>query len=366
MIITNLQKLKSKIDIIQEIPQSFFSNIEKNNDFSDKWFPEWSISIFKSTSLFNKFECVFNKYKKIRTKSLREKVIKGFYESEDIEKLCADTNLEPIVFKDLPKSIQESIKDLFNYLYQSAINNSKFEEYAEDSISHAIGRFIDENKLEVCPICGLETFHNLIGQSRIALDHWLCKEIFPMSAVNFKNLFPIGGKCNERPAKGSKNLLVDSETKQRIKAFYPYMNHQGINLSFKFERDICFDEISDDDWSLSLSIISKDDNDLLKSWDNIFNIQTRYKDYFRKNILSMWENEYEDYIDEFHDGLHANTVVELKERLRSWKSSFPKTKRPGAILYRCFIDYLINCDNKSSYLYGLCENFKRKTKKISN
>ena len=72
----------------------------------------------------------------------------------------------------------------------------------------------------------------------------------------------------------------------------------------------------------------------------------------------MWESDYKRFIEEDHEIEHAQTIDELKNNFKIWKASFPIKGRPGSILYRSFIDYLINRAS-SSYLYGLCENFKR-------
>lgn len=51
-------------------------------------------------------------------------------------------------------------------------------------------------------------------------------------------------------------------------------------------------------------------------------------------------------------------IEELKKNFRNWKSTFRIKGRPGSIIYRAFIDYLINVAS-DAYLNGLCENFKR-------
>lgn len=358
--ITRLQRLTTGISLIQDLPAFFFQEIEASAAFGNHLFPAWVNGVFGNTALFSKFEAVYNKYKAIRSKVNRDKVTAAFSYNNQVEDLCNNLPTSMVIeLNDLPKSIQKEIDALFFYLYNTAINYHGFEAYVNDTLKASIDRFIVANGLEVCPFCGLEGFLNIEGQSRIALDHWLCKDLFPMAAVNFDNLFPIGGKCNERPAKGSKNILIDTPaTRNRVQAFYPYLAHSGVTTAFNYVNEPSIAGISDADWSLTINPTNPAEHNIFNSWDSTLNISTRYFDYFRKNIFPMWEADYKRFIEEDHDIDHAQTIAELKQNFRLWKASFPIKGRPGAILYRCFIDNLIN-QTSDAYLYGLCENFKR-------
>lgn len=358
--ITRLQRLTTGISLIQDLPAFFFQEIETSAAFGNHLFPAWVNGVFGNTALFSKFEAVYNKYKAIRSKVNRDKVTAAFSYNNQVEDLCNNLPTSLVIeLNDLPKSIQKEIGALFLYLYNTAINYHGFEAYVNDTLKASIDRFIVANGLEVCPFCGLEGFLNIEGQSRIALDHWLCKDLFPMAAVNFDNLFPIGGKCNERPAKGSKNILIDAPaTRNRVQAFYPYLAHSGVTTAFNYVNEPSIAGISDADWSLAINPTNPAEHNIFNSWNSTLNISTRYFDYFRKNIFPMWEADYKRFIEEDHDIDHAQTIAELKQNFRLWKASFPIKGRPGAILYRCFIDNLIN-QTSDAYLYGLCENFKR-------
>ncbi|MBK6363981.1 MAG: hypothetical protein IPF52_10975 [Saprospiraceae bacterium] len=234
-----------------------------------------------------------------------------------------------------------------------------FEIFVSDTLKNAISRFIVRNKIEVCPLCGIEGFLNLKGQSRIALDHWLCKDLFPMSAVNFDNLFPLGSKCNERPAKGSKNILIDNRfTKNRVQAFYPYLAHGGVSTSFSFTNEPTISGIADHDWEFSLSPNDVREQNIFESWNLTLNISIRYLDYLRMNIFPMWEDRYKKFIERNPNLSHANDISELKVNFSHWLASFDINYVAGSMVYIPFINYLIyNASN--AYLYSLCENFKR-------
>ena len=350
--ITRLHKLNTGLSILQEIPSTFFIEIENSIAFGNHLFPAWADGVFKSTSLMKKFEAVYNKYKAIRTKKNRDKIVNAFIHSNQIENLCNNQAGSLVIeLSNLPKSIHKELDTLFLHLYNSALNYHLFQSHVTDSLKDSIDRFIREN--------GLEGFLNIEGQSRIALDHWLCKDLFPMSAVNFDNLFPIGHDCNGRATKGSKNILIDDPaTKTRVKAYYPYLAHDGITTSFGFVNEPTIHGISDIDWNYTIEPRNIAEQDIFDSWCSTLNIPTRYLDYHRKNIFPLWEADYKRFIEDDHDIEHAQTIDELKNNFRIWKASFPTKGRPGAILYRSFIDYLINRAS-NGYLYGLCENFKR-------
>lgn len=357
--ITRLQRLSTDLSIIQEIPATFFREIENSAAFGNHLFPAWTDAVFGATSLKNKFEAVYNKYKAIRTKVNRDKIVNAFTHSNQIENLCNNQAGTLVIELDnLPKRIQKELDTLFLYLY-SAINYHLFETHVTDTLKESIDRFIQANGLEVCPFCGLEGFLNIEGQSRIALDHWLCKDLFPMSAVNFDNLFPIGHDCNGRATKGSKNILIDNPTtKNRIKAYYPYLAHDGVKSSFRFVNEPTVHGITDADWNYTIEPNNTTEQAIFDSWSSTLNITTRFYDYLRKNIFGMWENRYKKFIDNHPHLTHAENIAGLKSNFEHWKATFDIKGVAGSIVYIPFINYLIN-NSSNGYLYGLCENFRR-------
>lgn len=358
--ITRLQKLETEISIIQQIPEMFFREIENSANFGNHLFPVWTNAVFDTTSLMSKFEAVYNKYKVIRTQSNRDKIVAAFAHNNQIENLCNNQVGSIIIeLNDLPISIRKELDILFSHLYNSAINFHLFQSHVADNLKESITRFITVNSLEVCPFCGLEGFLNLEGQARIALDHWLCRDLFPMVAVNFDNLFPIGHDCNARPAKGSKNILIDNPTTQnRVKAFYPYSNHDGVSTSFQFINEPTIAGITDIDWEFILTPRNALEQDIFNSWNSTLNIKIRYFDYLRNNIFPMWESRYKGFIERHPYLNHATDIDELKINFQHWQSTFDLKAISGSVVYIPFIDFLIN-QASDPYLYSLCENLRR-------
>lgn len=357
--LTNLQRIDTDIVRLQEIPTQFFNGLEEAEQFGDHLFPDWTRQVFGGTTLFKKFEAVFSKYKAIEDGASRERIIRAFIHSNQVEGLCKCVDgIDVIELNDLDKSIREEVDTLFLYLYDTALNYHKFEEFIGTTITDGIKDFVyKQNKLQVCPFCGLEAFLMIEGQSRLALDHWLCKDLFPAVAVNFDNLIPIGDKCNGRPAKGDTNILIDDpKTRNRITAYYPYQEHHGINTSFSYVNEPSIDGITDEDWQFDFSPTEIEEQKMFDSWKAVFNIETRYLDYYRKNIFDLWEEDYKEWVEDDHEISHATNIEEFKDNLRVYRAGFQIKKRIGAVLYRPFLDYLIS-EASDAYLFGLYNRF---------
>lgn len=355
MIITQIHKTKTRLSIINNIPKKFFLKIEESENFGNHLFPSGIIDVFDNTTLKNKFEEVYNVYKGINNPISRSRIVNAFNQSNKIEELCSnDPNTAMILLNDLPLVIRPCIDKLFLHLYNSAINYHQFQAYTKDTLRETIDRFIIKNKIVICPFCGLESFINIEGQARLSLDHWLCKDFFPMSAVNLNNLVPIGQSCNQRPAKGNKNILIDEATNTRLNAsFYPYSTHSGIRVVFNFINEPSGNEITDDDWTLIVEAINPDEDNIFQNWNSIMNINIRYNDYLKKEIFPLWESDYKEHIEDIDNDLSpATNIDELRYNLRNWKSTFRIKGRPGSIIYRAFIDYL-NERASNEYLTGL-------------
>jgi hypothetical protein len=353
----NLVPLNTPLSRIQEIPTTFFQNIEEAEVFDDNLFPPWTDTAFSETDLKKKFKSIYDKYKLLVDPLERQKVINAFINNNLIANLCNnDAGTICIVLRELHESIRTEIDTAFLYLYKTAINYHGFETFVNDNVSKAIDRFIESNRMQVCPFCGLEGYSNLEGQSRIPLDHWLCKDLFPVTAVNFDNLIPIGTKCNERPAKGDTNILLD-DLGNRKRSFYPFVVHHEVVATFRYNALPSLNPMIDADWDLTIAPTEPMEQELFNSWNSVFNILTRYKDYYRKYVYPLWENEYKAYIEDAGIG-HAQNVEELKDKFRLWRASFPLRSRSASLLYRVFIDNMVN-NVSDAYLYSLCENFKR-------
>ena len=82
--ITVLQKISSDLSKLHDIPKKFFEEIENTNTFGDSLFPSWSKTVFDNTTLRDKFEKIFDKYKAISDPAERAKIIQIFTDTNEI------------------------------------------------------------------------------------------------------------------------------------------------------------------------------------------------------------------------------------------------------------------------------------------
>ena len=359
--ITKITNYSSRLAIIHNIPKTFFKQIDRSESFGDHLFPKWAIKVFEDTDIKLKFKSVYDDYKDLPTAADRKLVLDCFDNTNKVRELSENepVGIQIYILSHLPKSIRESIKVLFLYLYNSSLEYHKFEVYVNSSVNKSINHFLRINKIQVCPFCGIESYLNLEGQARLPLDHWLDKSKFPVASVNHKNLIPIATVCNGRGVKGDKNVLIDGAVRRFSKTYYPFLKDLNIKVTFKFINEPSSLDFADEDWEIEIVPENIEDQIYIESWDWIMNLESRYKSYFKLNIFPLWESTYKEYIEDPENELiDANNIREFKFNLRNWKSSFKVKGQPGAILYRAFIDYLL-VDATEEYLYGLYENLKR-------
>ena len=68
--------------------------------------------------------------------------------------------------------------------------------------------------------------------------------------------------------------------------------------------------------------------DDFESWNDTFNIKIRYINFVEKNILTMWQSTYIEFIDDRDILNHASDLASFKINLLHWKASFMKKKYP--------------------------------------
>ena len=350
--IFNLVKNETDLGELHKLTESFFAQLDSVVSFDEIVFPEWYGPVFGTTDLNAKLKQLFDAYKKLPVKEQKE-VVTAISNTNKVSDLCENNSvLSAIRLKKFPEKFQLPLKELFVYLWENALPFHKFQAHFSTGLSDYIDEFIDGNgDIEVCPFCALESFYNLPGQSRVEIDHWLCKKQYPHLAVNFDNLVPIGHYCNPFPVKGDKDVLASVNKRQR--AYYPYCKHDGISVVFNFLNEPTLtNEIKKGDWELVIKANNPKDKDLVESWKNIFNIQQRYEGVISDNVFKLWENKY---VKRFPEP--ANNTEVFRSNLLKFKETFDRKEQPLTLMYWAFLDYLIERASER-YLEGLRCNFE--------
>ena len=123
------------------------------------------------------------------------------------------SDLDPCpTIDDLPHAIREPAKDLFKFAFKILTGlGLRDANYA---------RFYENLSHRVCGFCGLEPLDST-EQKREALDHYLAFDRYPFAGANFRNLSPMGNKCNSR-YKLQQDILIEPNTGGRRRCCDPY------------------------------------------------------------------------------------------------------------------------------------------------
>lgn len=357
----NLTQPDTELAILHDIPTTFFERIEGSETFGNHLFPDWYEEVCGTLhGLKRKFEDFYNHYKAIENEELRRQLRHAFITNNRIQELCGITiNDREIDKSNFSKTISDDLDAIFDQLYHSTLEYNKFEEKADTTVHEFIRSFIKINKQSFCPFCGIHSYSYIKGEARLALDHWLCKSNFPQASVNFDNLVPICEKCNKRPVKGERLVLDFPEGElERTKSLYPYLGHSGIRIAFSFNAVPNTSDFSTIPFSLVISAINNNDDEVVANWMSVFNIQSRFESFLRETIFEMWEVNLESYCqtNAFPQDFDINN---FKEFLESHKLNYYHKNTPGHRLYQVFWNYIINVPDEP-YIKSIYDNIKSK------
>lgn len=198
-----------------------------------------------------------------------------FYNHNDIESLCKNPiSLMPlsqinVIVRDL---IADFFREFYNKFLEWKIIKDEFgtkKEYYDDLLW-------DNEYITNCPCCGYGILKTVYEKGHSAYDHYLPKKHYPLSTINFNNLFPLCSECNS-DYKGEKPIL---SYKKRV--FYPF----GTTLP-KIDFEINVDpkslvkfiskreRVNDKDVKVK-TLCDNKYNEEIESWDTIFKVQERF------------------------------------------------------------------------------------------
>jgi hypothetical protein len=357
----NLIQPKTELARLHEIPKTFFEKIEDSKTFGNHLFPDWFEEVCGSLhGLEKKFKSLFENYKAIGDIEARKQIIKAFEINNKVKELCdlslTDREINKSAF---PENIANDLDDIFHQLYHSTLEYDKFEAKVNTNVHEFIRLYIKLNKHSLCPFCGFYSCTYIKGEARLALDHWLCKDYFPQASVNFSNLVPICEKCNKSPVKGNRIILDYPEGEVvRSKSLYPYLGHSGFQVKFSFHYIPSTSDFSVVPFTLVITPINVDDNEVITNWKSVFNIQTRFESYLGETVFEMWENNLEGYctsnkLADKYDNL------EFKSFLTKHKNNYYHKNNPGYRLNQAFWEYMIN-ETDEPYVKSIYDNLKSK------
>ena len=190
--------------------------------------------------------------------------------SNDIKGIC-NGDIIPWKEADIPLEVRELTKTLFIKLYEDVLKGSIFKENYGGRLDHYHAfKKIAHNDYEFCPACGMVEMKTYEDKRTDQYDHYLPKDIYPFSSVNFENLVPICIDCNSLEVKSNKDILSYTG-----KVFYPFegnMDQIIIEIQIKTNNT----DLSKIVWDIDYScIIAKDEE--IQAWKNVYNIESRHQ-----------------------------------------------------------------------------------------
>ncbi|MEO0584230.1 MAG: hypothetical protein AAF135_18595 [Bacteroidota bacterium] len=207
----------------------------------------------------------------------------GYRNNNNIEGLCTDKTIQPLQYKDIEAkniALAKLLKDFYGSLYGSSspFNLVIFDDLKNKLIPDHYFKFMEANKREVCPFCGLLHLKANNHGCREAYDHYLPKAKYPFNSVNFKNLAPMCNECNSSYKKAKvpiekRNPLEDEEVRKL--AFYPYAEDSP-NVEFQVQIHTAdINSLVPDD--ITIEITSAGYDEQIESWKRVFGLEERYK-----------------------------------------------------------------------------------------
>lgn len=283
-------------------------------------------------------------YHSIPDKKEKNKVKQAFKNNNEIEKLCQG-KLSPLKYDDLDKDLSSVLKPFFIMIWEEYAQNDAIKAKCGEVREH-FNSFVDPlfQKALICPFCGLEKLKPSGGKYRDAYDHYIPKTLYPFTSFNFKNLFPICGECNSDEKKREDTLYLGAN---RRRIFYPFDStisceklEVEIKVSTPYDPKSKKTLLADKAWDYSLEIDGKTDQ-RLKSWDEIFHIKRRYKEY-----MKSFEKEWFDQVKgRFKISIEDKvSFSKFKSRLLD-ETQKEVTSMPMGVMRHSYFKYLLSSDN---------------------
>lgn len=300
----------SEVNKLNGFVLAFFDRIEfETGDFSTTFFEtEFYENLVKRHKgiLLKNFTIIYTKTK-TWSQAKRTALCESIRRSNEIEQVC-EGNVDATKAADISADIKDELLLLFKQLYKDVLFGEFFKPHYGNRKSHyhAFRKHVN-NEYSICPACGIWPMHTSVDDITDQYDHYLPKDTYPFSSVNFQNLVPICRDCNSIEVKSNDDILLHTG-----KAFYPFdSKHQRISYRTKISKNAL--EIENIEWSIDY-VCEKGKEDELTAWKAIYKIEKRHKDHV-KGSFHAWHKSYWDF---FHDKESIAEDPEESKRTRAY------------------------------------------------
>lgn len=332
---------------LHEFVMAFFNRIEFetgvfDNSFYVKEFYD-ELVIHHPKILGKRFKDIYAITKNL-TQAARTKFCKAIRDSNEIQSICDGKSI-PLKAASIPAAVMPLVQDLFISLYEDVIKGKYFiAKYGSLKDHYHTVRKDKANDFEFCPACGLVEMKNADDKKKDQHDHYLPKDVYPYSSVNFKNLVPICIDCNSIEVKSNKDILKYSGL-----VFYPFDDkHKGIDIEVSIKNDDPND-ISKIQWDIQYS--NKDGKKPeIKAWKEIYNIEDRHQTHVTGNIRK-WYELYDKTITD------KDVLAEIPEYEKRKKGYLNQLKNRKELEYRAMSVLLDSFDKAARAAAGAYSRF---------
>ncbi len=350
-----LNQVQTNLRRIEEIPNTFFQNIQLQEQFGDELFPPWFREYYgnRTDGLFQRARDLYNE---IKNSGREDDIVDGYISSIQIESKCL--NIDSILFycESVSDELFVAAKEYFHYLYKS-LDYEWVNKLSETSVNDYIREFKTLNRINICPVCGNEKIKSSKYEARAALDHWLCKAKYPFSSVSWDNLFPLGEGCNRPPVKGEKEIIwIDNDRSIRQTFFYPFNWLGEIQISLECIEEPSIENLTNGSWKFNFIGNDANHQDLINKWDVFFGINDRWIDETLNEFIETWTYTFAVYLIE--EISYEDFEVKYDEKLNSFcnvRNSF--NVNPQNRVEWFFLSFLIN--EATSDLYNAYKEMVR-------
>jgi|GEM_PF-2332846 len=321
---------ESNVNKLNGFVLSFFDRIEKETgDFSESFFEKEfydNLVCRHKGILLKAFKEIYKEVKKWKQPK-RSALCKAIRDSNNIEAICGGT-ITPFKSKDIPEEVRDEMVTLFKKLYNDVLFGVFFNPHYGDRKAHYHKfRKHKNNEYNYCPACGIFKMHSSNDDITDQYDHYLPKDLYPFSSVNFRNLVPICVDCNSIQVKWHNDILSHTG-----KVFYPFdVSHRPIEVKVSIKSNA--PELENIDWQIDYSCqVGKDDE--LKAWKAIYKIEKRHKTHTQGNVI-LWHKRLYDYVE-------SKSIKAFIPDIENRKTAYLVSKENDDLIEHKVLEQLIN------------------------
>jgi len=348
------------IEKVNQVVYDFIRNSIADGVYSHNLFPAWFVPVLVNAkgddNLDDKFRTAYLAFQALPVAE-RQAIFDDFLLQISIYELCGSAYM-PINIQAQYSDLHEALDNvLVKHFFKTTLRRSVTlqTQLGTSLVNHYRQFKLENNSGRVCPFCGLHEYAIPDGEAQDDYDHWLYKSKYPLLAINFSNLVPMCGSCNDTGVKGIKDVIVTADTNVRRSSFYPYLPHGGITITVREyipQADIIDPEEQVEypygKLFFNINAVLPVEEDKVNSWREVFNIDQRFHSFASRYYISFKEEFHDDYLPHHpHHILNAdptnqrNILTVFRDQLGNAK------RRTGIILIKAYLDFIMRHGNEA-------------------